>query len=301
MEAANSNGPHVEDVRRIEAVRSSGLLDALPEERYDRLTKLASKLTSSPIALITLVDSERQFIKSQQGLAEPLVTTRQTPLSHSFCRHVIDSKQAMAVTDAREHELLRDNPAVKEYGAIAYLGVPLKLNKDCVLGALCVVDSKPRTWTEEDMSNLHDIADFVLDEISIFKKDVAAAARKRGTRASDLLRELAEETQLGLWTWDIGRNRIVLDEMARLVFEAGSVQLSYENFIRFFCAEDRPGVHNILSRAGRSGFGSVVNMMGTIVGAETGKRKILEIKGRQPCHLQDAYISGALREIRLAV
>ncbi len=100
------------------------LLDTLPEEAFDRLTRLSARLLAVPIALVSLVDDHRQFFKSACGLPEPWATLRETPLSHSFCQHVVASKAPLVVDDARLHAQLRHNPAVIDLNVIGYLGVP---------------------------------------------------------------------------------------------------------------------------------------------------------------------------------
>jgi transcriptional regulator with GAF, ATPase, and Fis domain len=298
MQAANTNKFHVFDAQRLEALKKTRLLDALPEERYDRLTRLAAKLTGAPVALISLVDGKRQFFKSQQGLQKPWTINRETPLSHSFCRHVVDSKQPLVIQDARKHAFLSANLAVKELGVIAYLGVPLKLSDDCVLGALCVIDTKPHVWSEEDIENLRDIADLVLDEISLHQTiDSAADDKKRMTRAQKMLSVLAKESQLGLWTWDIAAQRVALDEMAQVIFEIENTGISFYDFLAAFCEEDRPRAAVALLHAGQPGNIEEFHLLASVTGAVSGKKKCIEISGRQPVAAPEPYIAGTLREL----
>ena len=86
---------------RLSALGRAALLDTHPEPYFDRITRLAARLLNSKTALLSLVDSDRQFFKSQCGLGEPYATSRETPLSHSFCKHVVSSKQPLIVADAR--------------------------------------------------------------------------------------------------------------------------------------------------------------------------------------------------------
>jgi GAF domain-containing protein len=95
---------------RLDALRSTGLLDSPAEEAFDRLTRLAARLLRVPVALVSLVDEDRQFFKSCFGLPEPLATQRETPLSHSFCQHVVNLEDLLVAGDAREHPLLRIIP-----------------------------------------------------------------------------------------------------------------------------------------------------------------------------------------------
>src|SRR5947208_12423373 len=124
------------DPARLTLLQHTELLDSPPEEAFDRFTKLASKLLHTPVALVSLVDKERQFFKSAAGYGEPLLDiSRETPLSHSFCRYVVTSGSSFVVTDARTHPLLHDSIAVRELGVVAYAGMPLTLPSGQTLGS----------------------------------------------------------------------------------------------------------------------------------------------------------------------
>src|SRR4051794_22450404 len=97
---------------RLNALRRTALLDTPAEERFDRLTRLAARVLHAPAALVSLVDEDRQFFKSCVGLPEPWASLRQPPLTHSFCRHVVPLGEPLVVPDARQHPLVRDNPAI---------------------------------------------------------------------------------------------------------------------------------------------------------------------------------------------
>jgi GAF domain-containing protein len=94
---------------------------------------------------VSLVDADRQFFKSALGLPEPWATRRETPLSHSFCQHVVATGAPLRVEDARDHSLVCDNLAIPELGVVAYLGMPLATADGQVLGSLCAIDTEPRT------------------------------------------------------------------------------------------------------------------------------------------------------------
>lgn len=155
------------DARRMTALRGTGLLDAAPEDGFDRVTRLASELLNVPVALITLVDEDRQFFLSCRGLPEPWASQRQTPLSHSFCQHVVAQAEPLVVDDAREHPLLRHNLAIRDLHVIAYLGVPLVDGGGNVLGSLCAIDSKPRQWSRHQVELLKDLSGAVRTEIEL--------------------------------------------------------------------------------------------------------------------------------------
>jgi hypothetical protein len=144
--------------RRLAAVHATGLVDGPPDPGLDMLARLCAKLLNVPVALISLVEADRQFFTASCGLPQPWAGERQTRLSHSFCQHVVASRQPFVVSDAREHPLVRDNLAIRDLGVIAYAGIPLTTADDDVLGSFCAIDNKPRVWTKADLDVLRDFA-----------------------------------------------------------------------------------------------------------------------------------------------
>jgi len=129
---------------RMEAVIRTGLLDTPPEDDFDNITELVSYITGSPICLITLLDGERNFLKSHHGI--PL---DESPRDISFCGHAInENSPMMVVNDAREDVRFRDNPLVTEFNAIFYAGVPITSVDGYKLGTLCIFDHHPKTLSE---------------------------------------------------------------------------------------------------------------------------------------------------------
>src|SRR5262249_9153604 len=149
-------------------------------------------------------DDRRQFFKSQVGLAEPLATVRETPLSHSFCKHAVESREPLVVADARQHPILRDNPAIVERGMIAYAGIPLIDSRGNALGSFCVVDRAPRAWTDDDIGVLRVLAGATMNEIELR----GAAAELSALSAN--LQSLVEIRTAALRTSE-ERQRVLLD------------------------------------------------------------------------------------------
>ncbi len=176
----------IQDTPRVAALRRTALLDTPPEEAFDRLARLATIVLRVPAALVSLVDKDRQFFKSCVGLPEPLASIRQTPLTHSFCRHAVASGKPFLVSDARSNPLFKDSPPVFQMSVVAYAGIPLTTAEGFTLGTFCVVDSKPREWTEEEIDILQSLAASVMTEV---------AARRLAEELSELntgLQELVE-------------------------------------------------------------------------------------------------------------
>lgn len=150
--------PTLQDARRLSALKGLMLMDTPTEAQFDRLTRLAARLTGSPVSLVSLVDGNRQWFKSIVGLPDPWASRRETPLSHSFCQHVVTGQKPLIISDSREVEFLKDNLAIPELNVIAYLGMPLTTNDGYTMGSLCVIDSQPRQWTEDDIAILQDLS-----------------------------------------------------------------------------------------------------------------------------------------------
>ncbi len=171
----------VADPARIAALREADLLDTPPEEGFDQLARIAARLLNAPIALVSLVDEDRQFFKSCIGsIPEPFNSKRETPLSHSFCQYVVASKEPLLVEDARVHPLLKDNLAVAELGVVAYLGIPITTPEGLVLGTLCVIDSKPRRWSADQVETMRSLTAAVMSTIEY--RSAARTSDRGGTQ-----------------------------------------------------------------------------------------------------------------------
>ncbi len=100
-------------------------------------------------------------------MREDVAAARQTPLSHSFCRHVVDRSAPLVVSEAREHPLVAGSPAIEDLDVTAYCGVPLRLSDGHVLGAFCAIEPDPRAWTPGDVELLEDLAALAVELIEL--------------------------------------------------------------------------------------------------------------------------------------
>ena len=131
-----------------------------------------------PIALVSLVDVDRQRFASQVGLSEPWASARGTALSHSFCQHVVTSGGALVIEDARSHPLVAGNPAIYDIGVIAYAGIPLTSQDGEVLGSFCAIDTAPRQWRKDQLDILQDLAQAASGELHLRAASISLAQRE---------------------------------------------------------------------------------------------------------------------------
>lgn len=174
--------PALED-ERMHALHALNILDTQPEERFDRLTRLARRLFDVPIALVSLVDSNRQWFKSCQGL-----TLTETPRDVSFCAHAILSDQILMIPDAGSDERFQDNPLVTGEPKIRfYAGCPLKVGNGSNVGTLCLLDTRPRVLDAEERGLLRDLASMAEQEIAALQlasiDDLTQLSNRRGFEA----------------------------------------------------------------------------------------------------------------------
>ncbi len=146
---------------RIATLRSLNILDTPSEERFDRLTRLAKRLFSVPIALVSLIDVNRQWFKSCIGLE-----VKETARNISFCGHAILGNDILMIPDATLDERFYDNPLVTDEPRIRfYAGVPLVVANGSKVGTLCLIDRQPRTLTDEDQELLRDLGHLAEQEL----------------------------------------------------------------------------------------------------------------------------------------
>jgi phosphoribosyl 1,2-cyclic phosphodiesterase/DNA-binding response OmpR family regulator len=146
---------------RLEAVHDLGLLDTEAEERFDRHTRIAAAALDAPIALVTLVDRDRQWFKSHQGF-----DFSETPRDIGFCSHAILENGPLVVNDALKDDRFAENPAVVGDPRVRfYAGIPLRNANGTAVGAFCIVDHKPRSLSPTQLKMLQDIAKLVEEEL----------------------------------------------------------------------------------------------------------------------------------------
>jgi hypothetical protein len=173
------------EVERLHALREYSILDTLPEQDFEDITKIASEICQTPIALITLVDSDRQWFKSNHGL-----NVTETPRDYAFCAHAINNpNEILTVKDSRQDKRFVDNPLVTGYpNVIFYAGVPLINPAGFSLGTICVIDDKPRELSEKQLDSLRSLSNQVvrLFEFRKMNKILQESQKEIQTRNAEL-------------------------------------------------------------------------------------------------------------------
>ena len=184
----------VDEATRVGTLRALDILDTAPEERFDRLTRLAKRLFGVPIALVSLVDTNRQWFKSCDGLG-----ATETPREISFCGHAILSDDILVIPDALLDDRFCDNPLVVDDPHIRfYAGCPLRAPNGSRLGTLCLIDRAPRMFDADELQPLRDLAHMAEQELAAVQlattDELTQISNRRGF--ARLIREFAHEKTL---------------------------------------------------------------------------------------------------------
>ncbi|MGK4566518.1 GAF domain-containing sensor histidine kinase [Flavobacterium sp. 3HN19-14] len=186
---------NVNEQQRLEELESYHILDTLSEKEYDDITKMASIICDTPVALITFLDSERQWFKSKIG-----TDITATPKEISFCMHAISSDEPFVINDTSRDERFKNNPLVTDNPNIGfYAGIPLISKNGYGLGTVCVIDTKPRTLNESQLTAMKILKDQVVNLLELHKLNYELSAHsktlesKLDKQIADRLREVAEQ------------------------------------------------------------------------------------------------------------
>ncbi|MGI4848715.1 MAG: ATP-binding protein [Janthinobacterium lividum] len=163
---------------RLRSLQALDILDTPPEDRFDRITRLAARLFNVPIALIGLTDRDRHWYKSRVG-----VPLQQIPRNDSFCDHSIAQGDIYVVNDAIEDPLFVNNPHVTgDLNLRFYAGIPLRAENRQLVGVLCVIDHQPRTFSREDLVAMRDLAAMAEHELGLAAQSRAVAKHSGSER-----------------------------------------------------------------------------------------------------------------------
>lgn len=184
---AKNNSSVVNDPARVAAVRSTGLLDTPPEPPFDRLVRLAAKLTGAPATFISLVDDQRDFYKACFGFSEELAASREMR-GTTFCHYALTSSGPLVIPDTLADPMYSQVPTVSTLGVRAYLGIPLTLANAQTIGSFCAIDFVARSWSSLDIEMMTELATSTLREIEL--RGALDEIRRDHGRLRDLSREI---------------------------------------------------------------------------------------------------------------
>jgi len=195
---------HIKEPERLAALQRLKVLDTPPEAVFDSLTELAALTFKAPVALVSLVDAERQWFKSCLGL-----DVRETPRDVAFCDHTIRQDHTLVVLDARTDPRFRDNALVTGAPGIGfYAGAPLITPEGAALGSLCIIDFAPRAeFPAEQQALLEAMAGSVMNAM-LMRRDISdfIALERERTNRQHLLDQADEMAGVGHWSWDATRD-----------------------------------------------------------------------------------------------
>ena len=203
------------DSQRVRMVRKLGLLDTAPEERFDRVTRLAAKILGVPYAMVSLIDAGRQFYKSAYG-----TDMVETPRADAFCAHTILEDKQLVVADAQLDERFHDNKFVTGAPNVRfYAGCPIAAPDGSLVGTLCVADSRPRVATPEELAALKDLAQIAQNEMNLYEVSHAYDLQQERLRVSEArFREVVDVPGKFIWETTLdGKITFVSDRVGDIV------------------------------------------------------------------------------------
>lgn len=194
-----------DEALRLDALHSTALLDSAPEPAFDRITRLVARALDVPIALISLVDEQRQWFKSRVG-----VEASQTPREQAFCAHAILETEPLVVPDATADARFADNPLVTGTPDIrAYAGVPIRTRNGQAIGTLCAIDNQPRRFTQEELDTLSDLAALVMKHVQM--REAVEHSRREASRSDAALRANAAQFEAMFDLASVGMAQVAPD------------------------------------------------------------------------------------------
>jgi len=182
------------EARRLKVLWQYDVLDTVPEEVFDDLTELAARICEAPIALISLIDEDRQWFKAKVG-----VTLNETSRDISFCAHAIKQTDLFIIPDATLDARFANNPLVTSDPKIRfYAGAPLITPDGYALGTLCVIDKVPREMREEQKHALRVLARHVMTQLELRRhaKELHEVSEAKDATSDELAKVKAENAKL---------------------------------------------------------------------------------------------------------
>lgn len=218
---------------RLDALRRYGILDTPAEAEFDDFTKLAAQICATPIALISLIDADRQWFKSKLGLAAP-----ETPRDISFCGHAIHGREVFEVPNALEDERFSDNPLVTSAPWIRfYAGAPLVAPEGHAIGTLCVIDKAPRRLSDAQRDALMALGRQVVRQLELRRNETVLQDHVRYTQA------ILDNVIDGIITIDVHGTVASFNRAAERIFDYPATEVIGKN-VRMLMPEPYHGAHD---------------------------------------------------------
>ena len=223
------------EAQRLEAVRGLKLLDTPPEERFDRVTRLAARILGVPLAMVTLIDEKRQFYKSHYG-----TDMVETPRDVAFCAHTILDTKPVVVPDAQQDPRFNDNMFVTGAPYVRfYVGNPITAKDGSVVGTLCVADHQPRIPSEEDLQALHDLAMIAQNEMNLQEVSEAYTIQQEKLRISEArFREVVDVPGKYVWETNLEGHVTFVSDRVQQLLGLTSEEILNHNFFESAVPED---------------------------------------------------------------
>lgn len=268
------------------------ILDTEPEPAFDRITDLAAHLFQAPVSIINFIAEERQWFKSTIGFEE-----QETALDVSFCIYTVAEEKVFVVEDLAADERFAENPYVVEDGIRFYAGAPLTTPDGEQIGTVCILDTEPRSPSEDDLERLSDLAAMVVDELELRREH---AERKQTAeelrRNRELLRQAEEVAGVGGWEYDAQTETLTwTDETYRIHELPPDHAITLEEAISFYTPDSRKTI--------RAEVGRLIEEGGTydhelqIVTAKGTPRWIRTMGEAHRVNGETVRISGAIQDV----
>ncbi len=246
------------EAQRLAALQAARILDSAQEEAFDAITRCAATLTGAPIALISLIDSDRQWFKSRVGL-----DVSETPREYAFCAHTLEQTEPLIAPDSSKDARFCGNPLVENAPFVrAYAGAPIVDAQGYVYGTLCAISNEPRLWSRQDVEQLSALARVVVSLIAqnvatqqiqeLAKQVQALKIDALGSQA--LLEDVSEIARVGGWSYDMASKKTVWSAQALRMHDLDEgFQPTSENAYDHFIERERGRVISALRDCASTG------------------------------------------------
>jgi diguanylate cyclase (GGDEF)-like protein len=284
--------PHNE-VQRLRDLERQGVLDHPGDEHFDRLVTLTASVLDTPIALISLVDSDRQWFLARHGLE-----LKETPRQMAFCAHAIAGDETLVVPDASQDSRFNTNPLViAEPNLRFYAGTPLQSREGHNLGTLCVIDRQPREFAAKQVTLLEELAQLVLRELELRRKLTVNPLTGLANRTSFLEQAEPELQRARLDQEPLAMLALELDQFSQVRIRWGQEASDRALHDVAACLQDQHRPQDLLGQIGDQAFAMLmvdVDQAAAMERAEAIRTHISELAGVFRASGHRLSVSGGL-------